>query len=77
KIKKTMNEHFFYRERLIKCSKKRWSVFYLYAYEDNDLKNEEERILYKEKDENKIGYDESDICRIIPQKYLNIGKLIQ
>jgi hypothetical protein len=52
-------------------------VFYLYAYEDNDLKNEEERILYKEKDENKIGYDESDICRIIPQKYLNIGKLIQ
>jgi transposase len=58
KIKKTMNEHFFYRERLIKCSKKRWSIFYLYVYEDNDLKNEEERILYKEKDENKIEYNE-------------------
>jgi len=53
-----MDEHFFYRERLIKCSKNRWSVFYLYAYEDNDPKNEEERILYKEKDENKIEYNE-------------------
>ncbi|MGC8646033.1 MAG: hypothetical protein ACP5T9_00685, partial [Thermoplasmata archaeon] len=54
KITKTMNDHFLYHERLIKCSKKRWNVFYLYAYEDNDLKNEEERILYKEKDE-KLG----------------------
>jgi len=31
---------------------------YVYVYEDNDLKNEEERILFKEKDENKIEYKE-------------------
>jgi len=58
KIKKTMNEHFFYKERLIKCSKKRWSVFYLYLYEDNELKNEEEKAIYSEYDEKRIEYDE-------------------
>jgi Transposase len=58
KIKKTMNEHFFYKERLIKCSKNRWSVFYLYLYEDNELKNEEEKAIYSEYDEKRIEYDE-------------------
>jgi transposase len=58
KIKETMNEHFFYRERLIKCSKKRWSLFFLYLYEDNELKKEEEEAIYKEYDENIIDYAE-------------------
>jgi len=53
-----MNEHFFYRERLIKCSKKRWSLFFLYLYEDNELKKEEEEAIYKEYDEKIIDYGE-------------------
>jgi hypothetical protein len=36
---------------LIKCTKNRWSVFYLYLYEDNELKNEEEKAIYSEYDE--------------------------
>jgi len=32
KIKKTMNEHFFYRERLIKMFKKRDGVYSIYMY---------------------------------------------
>jgi len=58
KIKETMNEHFFYKERLIKCSKERWSLFFLYLYEDNKLKKEEEKAIYKEYDENIIDYVE-------------------
>ena len=58
KIKKIMNEDFFYRERLIKCSKERWSLFFLYLYEDNELKKEEEEAIYKEYDENIIDYGE-------------------
>ena len=48
KIKKTMNEHFFDKERLVKCSKNRWSLFFLYLYEDNELKKEEKEAIYKE-----------------------------
>jgi hypothetical protein len=58
KIKKTMNEHFFYKEKLIKCSKNRWSLFFLYLYEDNELKKEEKEAIYKEYDENIVDYGE-------------------
>lgn len=42
KMKRSFDDHFFYHERLIKCSKKRWSVFYLYLFEDRILKKEDE-----------------------------------
>lgn len=43
---------------MIKCSKNRWNVFYLYLYEDNKLKNEEEKAIYSEYDKKRIEYDE-------------------
>lgn len=58
KVKKSLDEHFFYRERLIKCSKRRWSVFFLYLYEDGDLRKEEEKAIFKMLDDRVIEKDE-------------------
>jgi transposase len=58
KAKKSLDEHFFYRERLIKCSKKRWSVFYLYLYEDGELRKEEEKTIFRMLDDGAIEKDE-------------------
>ncbi len=58
KVKRSLEGHFFYHDRLIKCSKKRWSVFFLYLYEDSELKKEEEKTLFKMVDDNAIGEEE-------------------
>ncbi len=50
-----LNKHFFYRERLIKCGKRKADDYYIYLFEDASLKSEEEKTLYKLFDENKIN----------------------
>ena len=50
-----LNKHFFYRERLIKCGKRKVDYYYIYLFEDASLKSEEEKTLYKRFDENKIN----------------------
>jgi transposase len=50
-----LNKHFFYRERLIKCGKRKIDDYYIYLFEDVSLKSEEEKTLYKRFDENKIN----------------------
>jgi len=50
----TLSEHFFYHEILIKCGKKEYGKNILYLFEDSEMRKEEEYILYKKHDENKI-----------------------
>ncbi len=58
KVKRSLEGHFFYHDRLIKCSKKKWSFFYLYLYEDSELKKEEEKTLFKIFDDKAIEEEE-------------------
>lgn len=50
-----LNKHFFYRERLIKCGKRKADDYYIYLFEDASLKSEEEKTLYQLFDKNKIS----------------------
>ena len=49
-----LNEHFTYHKRLIRCGKKRFDNYVLYLFDDQDLKLEELKTLYKKLDEGKI-----------------------
>ena len=52
-----LNEHFFYRNRLIKAGKAR-DKYYLYLFEDVTLRAEEEVTLYRMLDEGRISREE-------------------
>lgn len=49
-----LNEYFSYHSRLIKCGKRKYNDFYLYLFEDQDLRLEEQKTLYRKLDERKI-----------------------
>jgi len=49
-----LNEYFSYHSRLIKCGKRKYNDFYLYLFEDQDLRLEEQKTQYKKLDEHKI-----------------------
>ncbi len=49
-----LNEHFTYHKRLIRCGKKRFDNYFLYLFDDQDLKLEEQKTLYKKLDEGNI-----------------------
>ena len=49
-----LNEHFTYHERLIRCGKKKFDNYTLFLFDDQDLKLEEQKTLYKKLDEGKI-----------------------
>jgi transposase len=53
-VKKDLEGHFFYRQRLIKCVKTAYEKRFLYLFEDARLKEEEETTLYGLLDEKKI-----------------------
>lgn len=55
-----LSRHFFYRDRLIKCGKRKINDFYIYLFEDPSMKIEEEITLYKTFDKNKINKIELD-----------------
>ncbi|HJH29512.1 MAG TPA: hypothetical protein C5S51_07460 [Methanosarcinaceae archaeon] len=50
-----LNEHFTYHKRLIRCGKKKFDNYTLYLFDDQDLKLEEQKTLYKKLDEGKIN----------------------
>ena len=50
-----LNEHFTYHKRLIRCGKKKFDNYTLYLFDDQDLKLEEQKTLYKKMDEGKIN----------------------
>ncbi|MCX6664073.1 MAG: transposase [Euryarchaeota archaeon] len=49
-----LNKHLFYHDRLIKCGKRKHNNYFLYLFEDTQLRLEEEKNLYKMFDEKKI-----------------------
>jgi len=55
-----LNEYFSYHSRLIKCGKRRYNDFYLYLFEDQDLKLEEQKTLYRKQDEGTIDKEKFD-----------------
>ena len=50
-----LNEHFTYHKRLIRCGKKKFDNYTLYLFDDQDLKLEEQKTLYKKLDEGMIN----------------------
>jgi len=56
-----LNEYFSYHSRLIKCGKRKYNDFYLYLFEDQDLRLEEQKTLYRKLDEHKIEKEKFNI----------------
>jgi len=56
-----LTEYFSYHGRLIKCGKRRYNDFYLYVFEDHDLRLEEQKTLYRKLDERKIDKKKFDV----------------
>jgi len=55
-----LNEYFSYHNRLIKCGKRKCNDFYLYLFEDQDLRLEEQKTLYRKQDERTIDKEKFD-----------------
>jgi Transposase len=55
-----LNEYFSYHGRLIRCGKRKCNDFYLYLFEDQDLRLEEQKTLYRKLDERKIDRKKFD-----------------
>ena len=55
-----LNEYFSYHSRLIKCGKRKYNDFYLYLFEDQDLRLEEQKTLYRKLEERKIDKKKID-----------------
>jgi len=53
-----LNEHLIYHNRLIKCGKRRNNNHIIYLFDDQDLKLEEQKTLYKKLEEGKINKKE-------------------
>jgi transposase len=56
-----LKQHFFYRDRLIKCGRRKHNDLILYLYEDSLLRLEEEKRLYKKLTEGHISKTELDV----------------
>ena len=56
-----LNEYFSYHSRLIKCGKRKHNDFYLYLFEDQDLRLEEQKTLCRKLDEHKIEKEKYNI----------------
>jgi len=55
-----LTEYFSYHSRLIKCGKRKYNDFYLYLFEDQDLRLEEQKTLYRKLEERKIDKNKFD-----------------
>jgi transposase len=58
KIRIHLNDHLFYKKRLIRCGKRKVDDVFLYLFEDQHLMLEENTTLYKKLDEGKIDKQE-------------------
>jgi transposase len=56
-----LNEYFSYHGRLIKCGKRKCNDFYLYLFEDQDLRLEEQKTLFRKLDEHEIEKEKFNI----------------
>jgi len=56
-----LNGYFSYHGRLIRCGKRKCNDFYLYLFEDHDLRLEEQKTLYRKLDEHEIEKEKFNI----------------
>lgn len=68
-----LNEEFIYHDRLIKCGKRKLGNRFLYLYEDLDLRLEEQKTIFRKKEEGKISDKEYSLKQNRAGKFLIIS----
>ena len=68
-----LNEEFIYHDRLIKCGKRKLRNLFLYMYEDQDLKLEELKTIFRKKEEGKIDDEDYSLKQKKAGKFLIIS----
>lgn len=68
-----LNEEFIYHDRLIKCGKRKLGERFLYLFEDQDLKLEEQKTIFRKKEEGKIDDEEVSLRQKRAGKFLIIS----
>ena len=68
-----LNEEFIYHDRLIKCGKRKLGERILYLFEDKDLKLEEQKTIFRKKEEEKIDDEEYSLRQKRAGKFLIIS----
>ena len=68
-----LNEEFIYHDRLIKCGKRKLENIFLYLYEDQDLKLEEQKTIFRKREEGKINDEEYSLKQKRAGKFLIIS----
>ena len=67
------NEEFIYHDRLIKCGKRKLEKKILYLFEDQDLKLEEQKTIFRKKEEGKIDENKYSLRQKRAGKFLIIS----
>jgi len=68
-----LNEEFIYHDRLIKCGKRRIGERILYLFEDQDLKLEEQKTIFRKKEEGIIDEEKYSLLQKRAGKFLIIS----
>jgi transposase len=68
-----LNEEFIYHKRLIKCGKRKMEDSFLYLFEDQDLKLEEQKTLFSKKNEGVIDTKEYSMRQKKAGKFLIVS----
>lgn len=68
-----LNEEFIYHDRLIKCGKRKLGDRFLYLYEDQDLRLEELKTIFRKKEEGKISDEAYSLKQKRAGKFLIIS----
>jgi transposase len=68
-----LNEEFIYHDRLIKCGKRKLGNRFLYLYEDLDLRLEEQKTIFRKREEGKISDEEYSLKQNRAGKFLIIS----
>ena len=68
-----LNEEFIYHDRLIKCGKRTLGDLFLYLYEDQDLKLEELKTIFRKREEGKIDDEDYSLKQKRAGKFLIVS----
>jgi len=68
-----LNEEFIYHDRLIKSGKRKLGNLFLYMYEDQDLRLEELKTIFRKREEGKINDDDHSLKQKRAGKFLIIS----
>jgi len=68
-----LNEEFIYHDRLINCGKRKLGNLFLYMYEDQDLKLEELKTIFRKREEGKINDEDYSLKQKRAGRFLIIS----